>query len=97
MNHVDMLKLRDTLSFSEEIRKFNEIEHEPLSNLIIEGGDVTNYGCTHFFTVRLDSELLRKRFHELLSLLDKEAYGTDRHADTYFPSWPGNRRFAGQV
>lgn len=57
-------------------------------HLIIEDGDVANYDCSHFFAVRLDSELLQKRFHELLSILDKEAYGTDGYADAPFPSWP---------
>ena len=34
MNHKDMPKLGDTLSLSEAIRKFNELEHEPLSNVL---------------------------------------------------------------
>ena len=128
-----MPELGDTLSFSEAIRMFNELEHELLSNvfapdhmnkvkmcefsrqsreavekygieksemldglrkltheltvervalangrdgdrfyLITEGSDVANYASTHFLTVWLDSELLQKRFHELLSILDKE-------------------------
>lgn len=35
-------------------------------HLIIEDGDVANYDSPHFFTVRLDSELLQKQFHEFI-------------------------------
>lgn len=66
-------------------------------HFIIEGGDATNYDSTHFFTVQIDSELFQKRFHVMLSIFGKEAYGTDGYADTHFPSWLGNRYFAGQV
>lgn len=35
MTHIDMPKLGDTLSFSEAIRKFNELEYELLSNVLV--------------------------------------------------------------